>query len=205
MSSTILDTWPPERRMRILGAARVCYSEAGYSCTTLGGVAVRAGVPVEAIFEEFGGRFDLYVAVLRQVESAFYDRLRTVAAEGEGFVAAAGAMLDEVVRLTSEDTTLAPLLSGAAVDARRDARLRCAVGEPWARQRDLCRAVVQPPMALGELAEGDVEIAASMVSAMIAGLLASTALAPGSQMGAVEGLKHLLARQSVDRGFKPIS
>jgi AcrR family transcriptional regulator len=179
-------------RRRILDAARTCYVESDYASTGLGAVASRAGLTIDAVLEHFGGTADLYVAVLRHVESVFCQRLAAAAAKTERLVAAVGAMLDEIVWLGAVDPTLAQFLTTATVELSRHPGLREAVGHPWVGQEEICSELVGLAVAAGEVDADDVETMVDTIIAVTVGLMATVNVVPEAQARAAEGLKQLL-------------
>lgn len=57
---------PEERREQILEAARAELRESGFQNTTIEGVALRAGVTRGLINHYFGGKYELYVSVVKE-------------------------------------------------------------------------------------------------------------------------------------------
>jgi AcrR family transcriptional regulator len=160
-------------RQRILDAARTCYAESDYADTGLGAVASCAGFTVDTVLEHFGGTVDLYVGVLRHVETVFCQHLRVIAAREEGFVAAVGAMLDEIVRLGAVDPTLIRFLTTAAVEVSRHRGRRGAVGQPWFGQEKVYRELVAAAVAACEVDAEDRELMVGIIIATTVGLMAT--------------------------------
>lgn len=105
----------PERadvRSGLLTAAGAVFAEVGYQRATLDAIAARAGFSKGAVYSNFAGKDDLFLALLDTEATAMADSL-------SGAVAGADGSLDDDLRL----------LAGAVVDWARDGRAQLVFAE----------------------------------------------------------------------------
>ena len=72
-----------DRREAILTAARVAFAEGGFHETSLDTVATRAGVSKALLYEHFGSKRELYVAMLEMHVHELVDRIRGAVAAAD--------------------------------------------------------------------------------------------------------------------------
>ena len=72
-----------DRREAILTAARAAFAEGGFHETSLDAVASRAGVSKALLYEHFGSKRELYVAMLEMHVGELVDRIRAAVAAAE--------------------------------------------------------------------------------------------------------------------------
>ena len=63
-----------ERRARILAAATEVFAEQGYSASSVGEIARRAGVVASVIYDHFGSKRELHIELLEQHGDALFER-----------------------------------------------------------------------------------------------------------------------------------
>jgi len=68
-------------RSRLLATAEEMFLSAGYSATSVDGIAARAGYTTGAVYSNFGGKADLFLAVLEQATADDLETLRRVLGE----------------------------------------------------------------------------------------------------------------------------
>jgi AcrR family transcriptional regulator len=86
-----------ETRRRLVEAAVVVVAERGFHGATVDQIAQRAGFSVGALYSNFGGKDDLFAAVIDEHVEWFLDRLREFEA-AEDSAAAAAELLDATAR-----------------------------------------------------------------------------------------------------------
>jgi AcrR family transcriptional regulator len=178
---------------RILSAARECFAESGYVAASTHMVAARVGLTTGALYHHFGSKRELYLAVFDEVEELVFDRFRAAAARETTFVAKVEAVLDEAVRLSKADPTVAGFLLSVSGDLARHPDLREAVQTAWARRDEFMGEIVDAGIATGELARADRTMVLDMLMTVVGGLVVVGTGLPGVQNRAVKGLKRLLA------------
>lgn len=177
---------------RILASARECFAESGYVAASTHMVAARVGLTTGALYHHFGSKRDLYLAVFDEVEELVFDRFRAAAAGESTFVAKVEAVLDEAVRLSKADPTVAGFLLSVSGDLARHPELREAVETAWARRDSFLGEIVDAGIATGELARADRTMVLDMLMTVVGGLVVVGTGLPAVQNRAVKGLKRLL-------------
>jgi AcrR family transcriptional regulator len=156
-------------------------------------VAARVGLTTGALYHHFGSKRELYLAVFDEVEEMVFDRFRAAAARQDTFVGKIEAVLDEAVRLTKSDPTVAGFLLSVSGDLARHPDLREAVETAWARRDEFLGEIVDAGVANGEIASGDRTVVLDMLLTLIGGLIIVGTGLPAVQSRAVKGIKRLLA------------
>lgn len=72
----------PERREQLLGVARTLFAERGYEATSIEEIAERAGVSKPVVYEHFGNKERLYVAIADREVGALVERIRAALEPG---------------------------------------------------------------------------------------------------------------------------
>ena len=110
-------------RARILASAQQSFTEHGYQRTSLDDVAARAGFSKGAVYSNFGGKADLFTAVINQqtgdatdavLDSA--EQLVAAVSDPEGPVRLAETLTEQLVRNQSNHHLLAEFRSLATAD-----------------------------------------------------------------------------------------
>jgi hypothetical protein len=115
------------------------------------------------------------------VQCRYHERFRAAAAAHSTFVAKVDGLLDEAVRLSMADPTL-------ALEAVEAARMR---RDSWLVE------VVDAGIASGEVPLVDREVMLDLLNTLVAGLIVIGTAVPAAQIGAAEGCKRLLAGRLV--------
>lgn len=178
---------------RILVAARECFAESGYVAASTHMVAARVGLTTGALYHHFGSKRELYLAVFHEVEEHIYERFRAAAEPHATFVAKVEAVLDEVVRLTVTDPTVAGFALSVTSDLARHPDLQEAIELSFARRDSFFTELVEAGIATGEVAAADRRVLLDMLVTMVGGLVVIGTGLPASQTRAVKGFKRLLA------------
>lgn len=161
---------PDERRANIFDAALAAFSELGYDRATLSDLVERIGVSKGCLYHHFESKEQLFLGLLR-------DRLDPSIRGDEEVVAAATGSREEVLRTLLariwdhlqepgqiELTTLALTELPKVPDAGR-----YLFDEVVARKRTLMRTALERGES-GQLAQGDIEVAAVIIPWMIVGV-----------------------------------
>jgi AcrR family transcriptional regulator len=180
-------------RERILAAARECFAEAGYTAASTHMVASRVGLTTGALYHHFGSKRELYLAVFEEVEQLVFDRYHEAAGPHTTLLSKLEAVLDETVRLGSEDPSVPGFALSVTSDVARHPDLRSAFQSSWARRDSLFGEIVDAGIASGELERADRRVVLDTVTTLVTGLLVISNGIPAAQARAVEGAKRLLA------------
>jgi AcrR family transcriptional regulator len=74
-----------QQRRKVLEAARIVFAQQGYHGATIEAVARRSGIPRPTVYELFGGKGQLYDAVLADAADRVSERMSRSFAESENF------------------------------------------------------------------------------------------------------------------------
>jgi AcrR family transcriptional regulator len=116
-------------RAALVGAARPLFAEHGYAAVSTDQIATAAGVTRGALYHQFAGKEELFVAVFGQVEQEIVDRL------GAGL--AATDLTDPVAVLTADID--AWLRACAEPEVHRIALIEAPAALGWERWREIGR------------------------------------------------------------------
>ena len=180
-------------RERILAAARECFAESGYVAASTHMVAARVGLTTGALYHHFGSKRDLYMAVFEEVEELIFNRFREAAEPHATFGSKVEAMLDETVRLSKAEPTVAGFVLSVTGDMARHPDLQEAVESTWVRRDSFFAEVVEAGIASGEVAAADREVVFDTLTTVVGGLMLVATGIPAAQSRAVKGFKRLLA------------
>jgi AcrR family transcriptional regulator len=142
-----------ETRDRILRAARLRFSEAGYARTSLADIAREAGITPRAIYHYVDSKPDLFRQAAELAYGRFTNAVVTRVMPSEDTRGRLHDLIDVFRSLYAEDPTLVAFLSQAAIEAKRDPEL--AEGEmvtPWGDTLDLNHALVAVARLRGDIA-----------------------------------------------------
>lgn len=178
---------------RILRAARQCFAESGYVAASTHMVAARVGLTTGALYHHFGSKRELYLAVFEEVEQFIYERFRAATEPHATFAAKVDALLEETVRLSKADPTVAGFALSVTGDLARHPDLMEALESAWRRRDSFFAELVDIGIAGGEVAAADRRLMFDTLTTMVTGLIVVGAGVPAAQTRAVKGLKRLLA------------
>lgn len=182
----------------VLVAARRQFAARGYAATTNRTVAADAGVAHTAIYNHFGSKARLFLAVFVDVQDLLIEELERSARSAPAEPAIPRALLDAVERLRTSDPSYVEFLSSMYVEVRRHPELRELFqgGEPFPIV-DLLRrfAAESVPGTASDDAEGSMWL----WIAFALGLAQLSAVAdPATFAGTLEALRRQLT--STDPG-----
>lgn len=112
----------PDRRRQILDAACGLFARQGFSGATTRQIAEQAHITEALIFRHFPNKEDLYWAVIEdkcQPRKQRHLKIATANGNGAGPSEVFAAIAEDILRRTSEDTTLTRLLLFSALDHHR--------------------------------------------------------------------------------------
>ena len=182
---------------RILAAARVCFAEAGYAVASTHMVAARVGLTTGALYHHFSSKRDLYLAVFEEVERTLLERLEKVAAPHSRFADKLDAIIDELVRVSREEPTLAGFLQSVTADMGRHPDLLEALGPAFEMRDQLFDGLVDAGVANGEFEEADRQVVLDTVTSVLAGLIAMNLGMTSLLENAAHGYKRLFRGELV--------
>ncbi len=176
----------------VLVAARRQFAARGYAATTNRTVAADAGLAHTAIYNHFGSKARLFLAVFVDVQDTLIEALERSARAVPTEPAIPRALLDAVETLRAADPSYVEFLASMYVEVRRHPELRELFqgGEPFPIVDLLRRFAAQSvPGASADDAEGSMWV----WIAFALGLAQLSALAdPTTFAGTVDALRHQL-------------
>jgi AcrR family transcriptional regulator len=163
------------RRRRIQRAARVVFSERGYTKTSIEQVAKQAGLSVGAIYLYFRSKEDLYLSLLEETLEVFQTELNHIRSSGE-FRAGErlGAVWSFLTRWAGADleaTRVLRLVGAPGVREQLSDEVVARLGASLSAVRDQIAAVVQDAAAAGAYRTVDPRATADLVWSVLLGLL----------------------------------
>ena len=158
MNATAVRLTADERREEVIAAAAREFAANGYAGTSTQSVAERVGVSQPYLFQLFGTKKDLFIAVIhdcyRRVGSAFREAVATAEAESNEPCDVLGVMGDAYIAMLADRNMLRLQLQAYAACADPD--IQAVVQEEWTRLYDSVAAASGATEAEihGWLAEG---------------------------------------------------
>ncbi len=180
----------------MLVAARRQFAARGYAATTNCTVAADAGLAHTAIYNHFGSKARLFLAVFVDVQNLLIEELERSVRVAPTEPAIPRALLDAVETLRAADPSYVEFLASMYVEVRRHAELRELFqgGEPFPIV-DLLRRFTQ---SVPGTSTDDAEDSMWLWIAFALGLAQLSALAdPTTFAGTVEALRRQLASTTV--------
>ncbi|TSE01490.1 TetR/AcrR family transcriptional regulator [Skermania sp. ID1734] len=165
-----------DTRGDLLRVARELFAAKGYAGASVAEIGARADVTVPVIYQRFGSKAGLFVAVADDVYAYGATRLRAGLAAADSFDAALAAALRDFAGLYDEDPTLAAMVVTVLVEAERDDKLGRALKPSLRKLREYCDDLAR--FAPADLAANDAErldLSRALVS-VLSGLMVSSVL-----------------------------
>ena len=143
-----------ETRERILRAARLRFSQAGYARTSLGDIAREAGLTPRAIYHYVDSKPELFAQAAQVAYGRWSQEVATRVVSGKDTRSRLHGLVDVFRVLHHEDPTLVAFLSLAASEAQRNPELAEALPREDLGISAVNRWLVDRAVAYGELAPG---------------------------------------------------
>ena len=128
-----------------------------------------------------------------EVEELFFNRLRSSVELSPSFVGKVEALLDETVRLSRTNPTIAGLVLSMAGGSARHPDLGEALEAACLRRDAFFAEVIDAGIANCELVAADRQVVLDTLTSTLTGLLVLGTVIPGAQRRALQGFKRLLA------------
>jgi AcrR family transcriptional regulator len=171
-------------RTRVLAAAAQVFAERGFAGATTDQVAAAAGFTKGAVYSNFGGKPELFAAVLAEQFTELIGSALTTAiaaAEAQPPSAVPHAVAVSLTRGVVRDQRLPTLLAEFRTLARRDVKLAAVYAELRLRQRAELERLLSGVADRVPLAPGlDLAVAAALLLTCVNGLSLEYAAAPAS-------------------------
>lgn len=159
-----------EVRRRLLSAAVRVFAEQGYADSRLEDIAHAAGFTKGAVYSNFGGKRDLFGAVLRERSDAEIDTLLARIGDSPDPSAAVTDTVRGVARRITEDPERGRLGLEFAARATRDEQTRHVVGRMRRAQREAVADAVARFSERGVRLSADPELTALILHCLTNGL-----------------------------------
>lgn len=167
-----------DTRGDLLRVARELFAARGYVGTSVTDVGARAEVTVPVIYQRFGNKAGLFVAVAEDVYTRGLAQLRDAVGASAGFDTAVDAVLAEFATIHQVDPTLAAMVVTVLVEAERDDELGAALQPSLRRFRRFVGDIAsRAPAELASDADGRRDLARALV-ALFSGIMISATLLP---------------------------
>jgi AcrR family transcriptional regulator len=165
-----------DTRADIMRVARELFAARGYAGTSVADISARAEVTVPVIYQRFGNKAGLFVAVADDVYDEGLAMLRDALATAETFDEAVEAALGQMVKMYRIDRWVGAMVVTVLVEAERDDELGKALRPTLRRLREYCDEVAElapPDLAADERGRRDLSRA---LVAMLSGVMISSVL-----------------------------
>lgn len=188
----------PDVREAVLRAAAAAFTEQSYAAVSVTQVAAAAGFTKGAVYSNFGGKPELFAAVLAEEFTSLLGGVLTkavAAVEADGSAEPARAVGASLARGIADDQRLPALLAEFRALATRDPELGRVYAGLRVRQRDELEQLLTGVSERVPLAPGlDVAVAAALLLTCVNGASLEYAAAPdGMPVGLLEAmLTHLM-------------
>lgn len=130
-------------RTRLIASARTVFARRGYHRASLEEIGEEAGYSTGAVYSNFKGKEDLFLAVLEQHVADRVDAVQRAVADAPTPEARLRAAADDWMRFLAEDPDWYPLFIEFWAYAVRDPRLRAQMAERFAVILDANAALVR--------------------------------------------------------------
>ena len=171
-----------QTRERLLDGARAVFARRGYHAATVEEVAEEAGFTTGALYSNFKGKEDLFLAVIEAMIAREVREYTEIFEGGESFDERARGGADHWMKLLGEDPDYFTLFIELWSAAIRDPGLRAKFAERSGAMRDATTRMIEAESAeLGvDTSPEDAEMLARVISALGNGLAMERLMFPGS-------------------------
>jgi AcrR family transcriptional regulator len=179
-------------RARIVAAARVGFSRAGYAGTTLQDIAQLAQITQAAIYKYFDSKLELYMATVQEAKGALLPRYREALAGARSAREALQAVLTASGELHANDPSLASFLSALPVEMQRHPELAAAMADGGSDIVEIFESAVALGIKSGEIRREDAPLVVALFVACSMGLSLFAAAVVGSSLPDIVGVLNTL-------------
>jgi AcrR family transcriptional regulator len=186
---------PDETRARILDAAQAAFAEQGYDRASVAEICRAAGVAKGGFYHHFESKHALFLELLSQWLDELDERLAALERSADTVPEQLVAMTGVVGHVLAAAGAQLSIYLEYLTQALRDPALQAATAEPYLRYHRRIAALVQRGVQEGALRPVQPEATASVILALVMGLLVQALLAPDAadwEQAAAEGLRILL-------------
>lgn len=186
---------PDQTRARILAAAQAAFAEQGYDRTSVAEICRAAGVAKGGFYHHFESKQALFLELLYQWLDDLDERLGALERSADTAPEQLVAMTGVVGHVLAAAGDQLPIYLEYLTQALRDPALQAATSAPYLRYHRRIAALVQRGVEEGTLRPAPPEATASVILALVMGLLVQALLAPDAadwEQAAAEGLRILL-------------
>ncbi len=186
---------PLGTRERILAAAQAAFAEHGYERASVAQICRAAGVTKGGFYHHFASKQALFLELLSQWLDGLDARLDALEQQAESVPEQLIAMTGVVGHVLAAAGAQLPIYVEYLTQALRDPVLQAATGAPYVRYHQRIAGLVRRGVEEGSLRPTPPEAAASVILALVMGLLLEALLAPEAmdwEQAAAEGLRILL-------------
>ncbi|WP_164909167.1 TetR family transcriptional regulator [Mycobacteroides franklinii] len=184
-----------DTRADLLRVAGELFAAKGYAATSVNEVGAGAGVSVPVIYQRFGNKAGLFVAVAEDVYGRALPQMRAAVAEATTFNAAVDGVLREFATMYDVDPNLGSMVVTVLVEAARDEELNRGLQPSLRSLRELCDHIADlAPTQLAPDVAARRDLSRAIVS-LFSGIMISSALLhrQPDYEGMVAATRHLLA------------
>lgn len=165
-----------DTRADLIRVARELFATRGYAGTSVADIGERAGVTVPVIYQRFGNKAGLFVAVAEDVYDRSLDRLRDRLAAAVTFDDALTGALHEFATIYEVDPLIGAMVVTVLVEVERSAELGRALKPTLRRLRAYCDDIADlAPATLAPDAAARRDLSRGLV-AVFSGIMMSSLL-----------------------------
>jgi AcrR family transcriptional regulator len=199
--TTTADAAPKRRRrevtrQRLTDAALPVFARSGYERATVDEIVREAGYSKGAFYVHFESKEDLFWAMLEERVQRQQEAFREALDESRGARENVRALLETVFTIFRQDAQWSALFIEFAAHAARNERVRERLAVLYQSWRDFTVETLKRGREAGQIrGDLDVDFAATVMIALIEGMIAQARLAPAvvRPEDAVEPLSRLIA------------
>ncbi len=186
---------PDQTRARILAAAQAAFAEQGYDRASVAAICRAAGVAKGGFYHHFESKQALFLELLSQWLDGLDERLSLLERRAESAPEQLVAMTGVVGHVLAAAGGQLSIYLEYLTQALHDPDLQAVTGAPYARYHRRIAALVRQGIDEGSLRPAPPEATATVILALVMGLLIQALLAPDAtdwEQAAAEGLRILL-------------
>lgn len=183
-----------DTRADLLRVAGELFAAKGYAATSVNEVGADAEVTVPVIYQRFGNKAGLFVAVAEDVYGRAMPQMRAAVADVKTFSAAVDAVLREFAKMYEVDPNVGAMVVNVLVEAARDEELSRGLQPSLRSLRELCDGIAElAPPELAPDARARRHLSRAIVS-LFSGIMISSALLrrQPDYEGMVAATRHML-------------